>query len=223
MEYCESYLEHFCTIAEADDLPLSARVVYIHLLNINRRLHWREWFSVANSTLLEVTGLGSNNSIVSAKNRLKQANLIDFKSEGKKTTRYTLIAQDTAQDTAQPTAQDTAQDGAQDTAQRGAQLKRYINKQMCKGEKKQSKKFTPPTFEEVKAYCEEKHLTISPQRFIDYYEAGDWTDKAGKPVKNWKQRLQTWQAHEPEKKPTPSQFEYPIQQGDETFGTGAAL
>ena len=108
MEYM-TQLNRFFEKAEADDLPASAQIVYLHLLNINNRLHWCEWFKVANSRLENLTKLKSNNSIVSAKNRLKQANLLDFKSEGKVTTRYKIIpipAQDTAQDTAQLKRQD---------------------------------------------------------------------------------------------------------------------
>ena len=189
MEHCENQLEYLCTIAEADELPPSAVVVYIHLLNINRRLHWREWFSVANSTLANITKLGSNKTIVSAKNRLKQAGLIDFKSDGKKTTRYLLITHDSTQDTTHNTTQ----------------LKRYINTERDDAKKKQVKKFVPPTLEEVSTYCQEKNLTVSPKRFFDYYDAGEWKDGNGKPVKNWKQKLQTWQAHEPEKESAPCQ------------------
>ena len=48
-------------------------------------------------------------------------------------------------------------------------------------------------------------MTVSPKRFFDYYDAGEWKDGNGKPVKNWKQKLQTWQAHEPEKESAPCQ------------------
>jgi len=110
MDYCQTQLEAFCTKAEADELPVSAQVVYIHLLNINARLHYCEWFSVANSTLENLTRLKSNKTIVSAKNRLKQAGLIDFKSDGKKTTRYSLITHASTQDSTHASTQDSTQD-----------------------------------------------------------------------------------------------------------------
>ena len=56
-------------------------------------------------------------------------------------------------------------------------------------------RFIPPTLEEVKAYCEERHNLVDPQRFFDYYQAGGWKDAKGNPVKNWKQKIITWEKH----------------------------
>lgn len=56
-------------------------------------------------------------------------------------------------------------------------------------------KFTPPTLEEVKAYCKERESNVDPKKFFDYFEAGRWIDSAGKPVRNWKQKLITWEQH----------------------------
>lgn len=53
-------------------------------------------------------------------------------------------------------------------------------------------KFTPPSIEEVNQYIHEKGYQIDAQHFIEYYEAADWHFANGKPVKNWKQCLVTW-------------------------------
>jgi hypothetical protein len=55
--------------------------------------------------------------------------------------------------------------------------------------RKKKKEFTPPTLEEVKAYCEERKNNVNPQRFIDHYAVADWKDTNGKPVRNWKQKI----------------------------------
>ena len=57
---------------------------------------------------------------------------------------------------------------------------------------KKSKTFVPPTLEEVTQYISEKKLSVDPQSFIDYFEAADWHDSKGQPVRNWKQKLLTW-------------------------------
>lgn len=124
-------LNYFFAKAEARELPASAQLVYLHLFNKCNRLYWPEWFMCANSTLQNLTKLKSNNSIIDAKNRLKQESLIDFKSINKKTTCYHIIpitAQDDAQDSAQVTAHGSAHCTAQVTAQDGAQLKRLDKK-----------------------------------------------------------------------------------------------
>lgn len=54
------------------------------------------------------------------------------------------------------------------------------------------KRFSPPTIEEVKAYCDERKNRVDPQRFIDYYESNGW--KVGKnPMKDWKAAVRTWE------------------------------
>lgn len=64
-------------------------------------------------------------------------------------------------------------------------------------DKKKSKKyiFTPPTLEEVKEYCRSRNSTVDADRFFEYYSAGNWKDAKGNTVKNWKQKLITWEKH----------------------------
>lgn len=58
--------------------------------------------------------------------------------------------------------------------------------------KTNSKRFIPPTFEEVKAYCAERKNSVDPQRFIDYYTANGW--KVGKnKMKDWQAAVRTWE------------------------------
>lgn len=66
-----------------------------------------------------------------------------------------------------------------------------IYKSVCK----RNVTFTPPTLEEVKAYCHERGDKVDAQKFFDYFEAGKWHDSEGKPVKNWKQKVITWEKH----------------------------
>lgn len=55
-----------------------------------------------------------------------------------------------------------------------------------------SKKFIPPSFEQVQAYCHERNNNIDPQAFIDYYSAVGW--KVGsKAMKDWKAAIRTWE------------------------------
>lgn len=63
---------------------------------------------------------------------------------------------------------------------------------------REKKLFIPPTLEEVQAYIEERNSPVNAKRFFDYFTAGDWKDSAGKPVKNWKQKLITWESKQKE-------------------------
>ena len=61
------------------------------------------------------------------------------------------------------------------------------------GEKR--KRFIPPTLEEVKAYASERGNLVDAQKFYDYYTQGGWKDAKGNAVKNWKQKMITWEKH----------------------------
>lgn len=54
------------------------------------------------------------------------------------------------------------------------------------------KRFVPPKLDDINAYIAEKGLIVNGQVFLDYFTAGNWKDSEGKPVKNWKQKLITW-------------------------------
>ena len=61
-----------------------------------------------------------------------------------------------------------------------------------KEEKGESRRFAPPTIEEVTAYCAERGNNIDPQRFIDFYQSKGW--KVGSsPMKDWKAAVRNWE------------------------------
>ncbi len=49
-----------------------------------------------------------------------------------------------------------------------------------------------PTLEEIQSYIRDKNLNVDGKYFFDYFEAGQWIDVKGNPVRNWKQKLITW-------------------------------
>jgi hypothetical protein len=61
--------------------------------------------------------------------------------------------------------------------------------------KKQNTKRERPTLEEIQDYIIEKELNVDAKKFFDYFETGNWIDSKGNKVKNWKQKLLTWNNH----------------------------
>ena len=58
-------------------------------------------------------------------------------------------------------------------------------------------RFVPPTLEDVKAYASEAKLNVDPEKFYRYFttpnDKGEtWVDSKGNKVKNWKQKMLTW-------------------------------
>lgn len=57
------------------------------------------------------------------------------------------------------------------------------------------KRFTPPSFDDVKSYCHERKNGVDPQAFVDWYTSNGW--KVGKnPMKDWKAAVRTWERKE---------------------------
>lgn len=53
-------------------------------------------------------------------------------------------------------------------------------------------KFTPPTLEEVREYCQERKNSVDPERWLDHYTSNGW--KVGRnPMKDWKAAVRTWE------------------------------
>ena len=50
----------------------------------------------------------------------------------------------------------------------------------------------PPTLQEVKDYCKERHNSVDAQRFIDFYESKGWMVGKNK-MKDWKACVRTWE------------------------------
>ena len=71
--------------------------------------------------------------------------------------------------------------------------KNSIDKNSIKKEIYKERKLKKPTIEEIKKYCDERNNDIDPKKFFDYYEVNDWKDNKGNKVKNWKQKLITWE------------------------------
>ena len=54
------------------------------------------------------------------------------------------------------------------------------------------KRFTPPTVDEVRAYCQDRQNGVDPQRFVDYYSSNGWMVGKNK-MKDWKAAVRTWE------------------------------
>jgi 5-methylcytosine-specific restriction endonuclease McrA len=54
------------------------------------------------------------------------------------------------------------------------------------------KRFTPPTLEEVRAYCQDRQNSVNPQRFVDYYTSNGWMVGKNR-MKDWKAAVRNWE------------------------------
>lgn len=79
-----------------------------------------------------------------------------------------------------------------------------------------------PTLEEVREYIREKDLDVDAERFFNFFEAGDWIDSKGNPVRNWKQKLITWSNNNGQSNPRGNDRKRGGLSGSEARGRGDA-
>ena len=79
-----------------------------------------------------------------------------------------------------------------------------------------SKRFVPPTVEEVRDYCQERGNSVDPQRFVDYYSSNGWMVGRTK-MKDWKAAVRNWEQRE-KQRPASTKSSNPfldmLQEGD---------
>ena len=60
------------------------------------------------------------------------------------------------------------------------------------GKDRKEYRFTPPSLDEVKAYCQERNNNVDPERFINFYASKGWM--VGKNhMKDWKAAVRNWE------------------------------
>lgn len=61
--------------------------------------------------------------------------------------------------------------------------------------KKKRTIFVPPTLDEVAKYCADRKNSVSPQKFLDFYEMKGWVVGKTK-MKDWKAAVRTWEGNQ---------------------------
>jgi len=67
--------------------------------------------------------------------------------------------------------------------------------------------FTPPTLEDVRAYCIERRNSVDPERWHDHYTSNGWMVGKSK-MKDWRAAVRTWEKNEFERGPPKASQQY---------------
>lgn len=185
-------IREFYDFNESNPLTSSQIALWYALLHTNNKARWEEWFTVASQVLTNRAGI-TRPALIRARNALKQLGLIDFKPNGNQATAYSLLRFVTATDTAtehkaiqQPNTNRTATDTATDTIN-NTKIKTKTNTKDVS-----ARRFSPPTADEVRAYCAERKNNVDPDRFVDFYGSKGWM--VGKsPMRDWRAAVRTWE------------------------------
>ena len=199
----------FYKLLPNNPLSSNAQCLYFYLLNKNNELNWIKEFTVANMIVCGYTNL-SRQALDRARNELKQKGYIDYqKGFSNQAGKYLIVSFDTQNDTQDNTQNDT-QDDIQDDTQSGHRVSTLYkqNKTKLKKEINKEKVFIAPTLEEIKKYVLEKNLNVDAENFYNYFTTGNWIDSKGNKVKNWKQKIITWNSYKPKAQETKPQEKF---------------
>ena len=185
---------------ELNPLPSPAIALWHALMSIANKTGWQQEFTVAVSVLVLKSGLNAQ-AIKRARNRLEQDGYITWKSRGGNQAAIyhlnSLVVQNNIKNVPQCEPQNNPQTDPQSVPQCEPQSvpinKHKLNETSKEVPKGTKKKFIPPSVEEVRAYCIERGNGIDADLFIDHYTANGWVQGQGKPIKDWKACVRTWE------------------------------
>jgi predicted phage replisome organizer len=94
-----------------------------------------------------------------------------------------------------------------DNVRQEIEIEKEIDKELEKEieHSAKSRRFCPPTVDEVSQYCQERHNGVCPQAFIDFYLSKNWMIGKNK-MKDWKASVRTWEQREQKNAPSKQNF-----------------
>lgn len=214
MNYIE-LINHFWELDEKWQFSCSETRLYFYLLKTCNRLCWNnDWAHSDDRTAINV-GI-SKNVLKTARKRLCEAELIAVvpggNGHGVKTRYRILSANQTLKTSAKPKQKEESIPDSSELLTEEPAVKpkkkskaQPLNKQKETKQKKEEKgsgEFTPPSVDEIKAYCLERKNGINAEKFFHYYAARGWKMK-GSPMVEWQAAVQLWELrsrHEPAEK-----------------------
>lgn len=149
---------------------------------------------VGTNSLAETVGI-STQSVRTALNHLKSTNEITIKSTNKFSI-VTIVNWEKYQGCEEEL---TSKSTSKLTNNQQTTNKQLTTEEEYKNIKNIRNIFTPPTLEEVTAYCKERNNNVDPQTFIDFYQSKGWCVGKNK-MKDWRACVRTWERNRDNKK-----------------------
>jgi predicted phage replisome organizer len=84
---------------------------------------------------------------------------------------------------------------SEDIVRQEIELEKEIEIDIDIENKAKSKRFIPPSIDEVQKYCKQRNNNVDPEQFIDFYESKGWMVGKNK-MKDWKAAVRTWEKRE---------------------------
>lgn len=169
------YLNSFNAYTEWNVMSPATQVFYYKLLSVFNKAGWPEEVMLTNRQMETLIGHVSKQTVIRDRKALAAAGFIEYKGGSRGAGRYKLIEKNDSRYLVGDTNKGSAEKASQS--------------------EKTSKRFVPPTVEEVAAYCAENGYKVEADRFVDFYTAKGWYIGKTK-MKDWKATVRMWHRSE---------------------------
>lgn len=191
-------LNDFNQWLESNVLAASSQLMYFKLLNVFNRAGWPEYVQVDNRRLMVMIGSSSEKTAIRARDELVRTGFIRYTKGRKGTPNYYQIhckkysIYDSINDSISYSKSDSESDSINDSHIKTKNKTKTNTPVLPNGNTAPKGRMTPPTVDEVAAYCRERGNGIDPEAFVDFYASKGWM--VGKnPMKDWKAAVRTWE------------------------------
>ena len=220
----------------AGNLTPNAIAIYYHLLNVNNRCGWKEWFSESDLWISRFVGIKRHETILAAINLLKQKGFIEFERGTKRNipTKYKIIVLNNSTEhstehstinSTEHSTKDSTEHSTEhsDIPKQKTKTKNNIPSEDVfeKSSESEEIKSLLFDFEEMRKNNKKPMTNKAKELFLSKLEKmSNGNDQVKKALleQSIEHGWQTLYELKEQPKPSPSQLDFPIHQGDCTFG-----
>ncbi|WP_420976975.1 DnaD domain protein [Bacillus vallismortis] len=112
----------FMNWLETNPLSATTQALWFHLLHINNKAGWREWFTTSNTTLQAKIEI-SENTLIKHRKMLIDLKRIEYKPQGRKAGQYRLISFETPVTEQEPSEKPVPEPAPQETQEVDLKMK----------------------------------------------------------------------------------------------------
>ena len=177
---------------EANHLPCLSQLLWYRLLALCNRAGWPEWIAVDNQRLMSMIQTERQASMVLYRDALIASGLMEYHKGAKgKPGRYKLFSFNFVHESCENSAENPERILRESCAIPVTISSYPTDTQKLKENRADAPRFTPPSYDEVRAYCTERRYAVDAETFVDFYAAKGW--KVGTTsMKDWKAAVRTW-------------------------------
>lgn len=173
--------------------------IYFFAIEHCNRLGWKNKFGLPSQMVMDAIGIKNWRTYIKAFNDLTEWGFFELveKSKNQYSSNIIAIVKNTKANTK---ALDKAmQTHIQKQSKSIASIDKPINLLTIKPinqlniiDSEKSKRFIPPTLQEVEIYCFERNNGLDPKHFIDHYTSNGWLVGKNK-MKDWQSAIRNWE------------------------------